>query len=188
MQAPTPCRPARRLKRAIMPSTSTTLRIPLAAVLRHPGNARPVVAAAQLDGLSGLAPRSRPDRRSRSTCSSSACPRASWCAARSPPRGTRPAAAASSPSPARSPCTSTSCSRCNRSRARPTSSTTTRSTSSRWCATRCCSSCRLRRCAPPILRGPVPDLRRQPQPGAVRLRHQRDRPPLGGPPVARAVI
>jgi uncharacterized protein len=38
-----------------MPSTSTTLRIPLAAALRHPGNARPVVAAAELDGLSGVA-------------------------------------------------------------------------------------------------------------------------------------
>lgn len=38
-----------------MPSTSTTLRIPLAAALRHPGNARPVVVAAELDGLSGIA-------------------------------------------------------------------------------------------------------------------------------------
>ena len=38
-----------------MPSTSTTLRIPLAAALRHPGNARPVVAAAQLADLSGVA-------------------------------------------------------------------------------------------------------------------------------------
>jgi uncharacterized protein len=38
-----------------MPSTSTTLRIPLAAALRHPGNARPVVASAELDGLSGVA-------------------------------------------------------------------------------------------------------------------------------------
>jgi uncharacterized protein len=38
-----------------MPSTSTTLRIPLAAALRHPGNARPVVVAAELDGLSGVA-------------------------------------------------------------------------------------------------------------------------------------
>jgi uncharacterized protein len=38
-----------------MPSTSTTLRIPLAAALRHPGNARPVVAAVELDGLAGVA-------------------------------------------------------------------------------------------------------------------------------------
>ena len=38
-----------------MPSTSTTLRIPLAAALRHPGNARPVVADVALDGLSGVA-------------------------------------------------------------------------------------------------------------------------------------
>jgi uncharacterized protein len=38
-----------------MPSPSTTLRIPLAAALRHPGNARPVVVAAELDGLSGIA-------------------------------------------------------------------------------------------------------------------------------------
>ena len=38
-----------------MPSTSTTLRIPLAAALRHPGNARPVVVSAELDGLSGVA-------------------------------------------------------------------------------------------------------------------------------------
>ncbi len=38
-----------------MPSTSTTLRIPLAAALRHPGNARPVEVAAELDGLSGVA-------------------------------------------------------------------------------------------------------------------------------------
>jgi uncharacterized protein len=38
-----------------MPSTSTPLRIPLAAALRHPGNARPVVAAVELDGLSGVA-------------------------------------------------------------------------------------------------------------------------------------
>jgi DUF177 domain-containing protein len=38
-----------------MPSTSTTLRIPLAAALRHPGNARPVVASVELDGLSGVA-------------------------------------------------------------------------------------------------------------------------------------
>jgi uncharacterized protein len=38
-----------------MSSTSTTLRIPLAAALRHPGNARPVVASVELDGLSGVA-------------------------------------------------------------------------------------------------------------------------------------
>jgi uncharacterized protein len=38
-----------------MTSTSTTLRIPLAAALRHPGNARPVVASFELDGLSGVA-------------------------------------------------------------------------------------------------------------------------------------
>ena len=38
-----------------MPSTSTTLRIPLAAALRHPGNARPVVVSAELDGLVGVA-------------------------------------------------------------------------------------------------------------------------------------
>ena len=38
-----------------MPSTSTTLRIPLAAALRHPGNSRPVVEAVALDGLSGVA-------------------------------------------------------------------------------------------------------------------------------------
>ena len=38
-----------------MPSTSTTLRIPLAAALRHPGNARPVAQAVALDGLSGVA-------------------------------------------------------------------------------------------------------------------------------------
>jgi uncharacterized protein len=38
-----------------MPSTSTTLRIPLAAALRHPGNARPVEVAAELDGLTGVA-------------------------------------------------------------------------------------------------------------------------------------
>ena len=38
-----------------MPSTSTTLRIPLAAALRHPGNARPVVASVELDGLAGVA-------------------------------------------------------------------------------------------------------------------------------------
>ena len=38
-----------------MPSTSTTLRIPLAAALRHPGNARPVAVSAELDGLSGVA-------------------------------------------------------------------------------------------------------------------------------------
>jgi uncharacterized protein len=38
-----------------MPSTSTTLRIPLAAALRHPGNARPVVADVELDGLAGVA-------------------------------------------------------------------------------------------------------------------------------------
>jgi len=38
-----------------MPSTSTTLRIPLAAALRHPGNARSVLAAVELDGLCGVA-------------------------------------------------------------------------------------------------------------------------------------
>jgi len=38
-----------------MPSTSTTLRIPLAAALRHPGNARPVTLTARLDDLSGVA-------------------------------------------------------------------------------------------------------------------------------------
>ena len=38
-----------------MPSTPTTLRIPLAAALRHPGNARPVAVSAELDGLSGVA-------------------------------------------------------------------------------------------------------------------------------------
>src|SRR5438128_4330042 len=38
-----------------MPSTSTTLRIPLAAALRHPGNARPVVSEVELDGLAGVA-------------------------------------------------------------------------------------------------------------------------------------
>ena len=55
MQASTLNRPARRPKRAIMPSTSTTLRIPLAAALRHPGNARPVTQAVALDGFSGVA-------------------------------------------------------------------------------------------------------------------------------------
>jgi uncharacterized protein len=35
-----------------MPSISTTLRIPLAAALRHPGNARPVTTAVTLGGLS----------------------------------------------------------------------------------------------------------------------------------------
>jgi DUF177 domain-containing protein len=38
-----------------MPSTSTTLRIPLAAALRHPGNARPVAAAVTFGGLGGRA-------------------------------------------------------------------------------------------------------------------------------------
>ena len=38
------------------------------------------------------------------------------------------------------------------------------------------------------LRRFVPDLRREPQSDAVRMRHQRDRPPLGGLAVARAVI
>jgi uncharacterized protein len=38
-----------------MPSTSTPLRIPLAAALRHPGNARSLMAAGELDGLSGVA-------------------------------------------------------------------------------------------------------------------------------------
>jgi uncharacterized protein len=38
-----------------MPSTSTQLRIPLAAALRHPGNARPVVSSVALDGLAGVA-------------------------------------------------------------------------------------------------------------------------------------
>ena len=38
-----------------MPSTSTTLRIPLAAALRHPGNARPMTQAVALEGLSGVA-------------------------------------------------------------------------------------------------------------------------------------
>ncbi len=38
-----------------MPSTSTTLRIPLAAALRHPGSSRPVVTAAELSGLGGVA-------------------------------------------------------------------------------------------------------------------------------------
>jgi uncharacterized protein len=40
-----------------MPSTSTTLRIPLAAALRHPGNARQVAQTVELDGLSGVAAR-----------------------------------------------------------------------------------------------------------------------------------
>jgi uncharacterized protein len=38
-----------------MSSTSTTLRIPLAAALRHPGNARPVTTAVGLAGLGGAA-------------------------------------------------------------------------------------------------------------------------------------
>ena len=38
-----------------MPSTPTTLRIPLAAALRHPGNARPVTTAVALAGLTGVA-------------------------------------------------------------------------------------------------------------------------------------
>jgi uncharacterized protein len=38
-----------------MSSISTTLRIPLAAALRHPGNARPVAASVELDGLAGVA-------------------------------------------------------------------------------------------------------------------------------------
>jgi uncharacterized protein len=38
-----------------MPSSPTTLRVPLAAALRHPGNARPVAAAVELDGLAGVA-------------------------------------------------------------------------------------------------------------------------------------
>jgi uncharacterized protein len=53
MQAPTLAKPAP--KRATMPSTSSTLRIPLAAALRHPGNARSVESAVQLDGLVGVA-------------------------------------------------------------------------------------------------------------------------------------
>ena len=36
-----------------MSSTSTTLRIPLAAALRHPGNSRPVTTAVGLAGLGG---------------------------------------------------------------------------------------------------------------------------------------
>jgi uncharacterized protein len=36
-----------------MPPTSTTLRIPLAAALRHPGSSRPVTTTAGLTGLSG---------------------------------------------------------------------------------------------------------------------------------------
>ena len=52
-----------------MPSTSTTLRIPLAAVLRHPGNARPVAASGRARRPARASrPRSRPARRSRSTC------------------------------------------------------------------------------------------------------------------------
>jgi len=38
-----------------MSSTSTTLRIPLAAALRHPGNSRPVTATVNLAGLGGSA-------------------------------------------------------------------------------------------------------------------------------------
>ena len=38
------------------------------------------------------------------------------------------------------------------------------------------------------LRGPLRYLRCEPQPDALRMRHQRDRPPLGGLAVARAVI
>jgi uncharacterized protein len=38
-----------------MPPTDTTLRIPLAAALRHPGNSRPVTAAVRLAGLHGTA-------------------------------------------------------------------------------------------------------------------------------------
>ena len=69
-----------------MPSTSTTLRIPLAAALRHPGNARPVDAvgrarrpapASRAEIAAGHAGRDRP------ACSSGS-PRASSCAARSP--------------------------------------------------------------------------------------------------------
>jgi uncharacterized protein len=43
-----------------MPSTSTTLRIPLAAALRHPGNSRPVSTAVELDGLAGVAAEIKP--------------------------------------------------------------------------------------------------------------------------------
>ena len=38
-----------------MPPTSTTLRIPLAAALRHPGSSRPVTAGVALAGLGGVA-------------------------------------------------------------------------------------------------------------------------------------
>ena len=38
-----------------MPPTDTTLRIPLAAALRHPGNSRPVTTAVGLAGLNGVA-------------------------------------------------------------------------------------------------------------------------------------
>ena len=116
-------RPVRRLKRAIMPTTSTTLRIPLAAALRRPGHARPVVAAAQLDGLTGWRPRSRPDRRSPSTS-----PRAGLRGHRRAGHRRRPVERGVQPLPrarsaARSPCTSASCTSGSRSRARPTCST-----------------------------------------------------------------
>jgi uncharacterized protein len=41
--------------RAVMPPTETTLRIPLAAALRHPGNSRPVTTAVGLAELNGVA-------------------------------------------------------------------------------------------------------------------------------------
>ena len=166
-----------------MPSTSTTFRIPVANLLRQPGASRPV----QVEGaLADLRASRRRDRvgladRGRPACSSG-CPRASSCGARSTPAGTRRAAAASS----RSAATLVGARRTSCTRRHPLEGETyllderrhrPRAAGARRAAAR---AARWRPLCRPDCRGPVPDLRRRPQPDALRLRHQRARPPLGG--------
>ncbi len=122
----------------------TTLRIPLAAALRHPGNVAPGHAGRSRSPAWATArPKCRPPPRSTSTSRSNGSPRASSSGARSTPpgRGLQPLPRAGRRR-RRGPRRRALRDRPARGRDLPARATTS-STSSRWCATRCCSSCPL---------------------------------------------
>ena len=96
--------------------------------------------------------------------------------------GPEPAAAASSRSRDRPRSTSARSSSRTRPTARPTCCGASRSTWSRWSATRCCSRCRWRRCAPTSARARRP---RSSRPGPVGGRGSPARSAVGRPQPAR---
>ncbi len=171
---------------SIMPSISTTLRIPLAAALRHPGNARPVTPTVTLGGLGDGAAEidarhpGRPRPRPRADPEGIVV---RGDAHRDLDRGVQPLPRARQRR--RSPSTSTSCSRPQPARGRDLPARRRRHRPRADGARRAAARAAAGPAVPARLRRPVRDLRRQPQRARLRLRDRRARPPLGGAPVAR---